>query len=44
MNNDKAIASHLKKPTKVQKIVAVNDNNTKQEKVYKAQKFKRVQF
>ena len=44
MNNDKAIANHLKQPTKVSKIVAENDNNTKQDKLYKAQKFKRIQF
>ena len=44
MNNDKAIAKHLKQPAKVPKVVASDNNNTKQDKAYKEKSFKRISF
>jgi hypothetical protein len=44
INNVKAIATHLKQPAKVPKTVANENNNTKQDKAYKAKKFKTISF
>ena len=44
INNVKAIATHLKQPAKVPKIVANENNNTKQDKAYKVKKFKTISF